>query len=201
MAVYLDDEAVELSGGDLAAVLTAARDRLAGSGRLVVEVQVDGEAVAADAWQGATVRSLSGSDLRLYTADPRDLSRSTLESLLAALDEVAKWQREAAELLQQDQQPQAMGKLTQAMEVWQQSQQAVTQATTLTGIDLNDTAVDGEPASAIIDQVLAQLRAVRDAIQSGDMVGLADSLAYEWPGTTEKWQKLVTSVIEKIDRL
>lgn len=201
MAVYLDDEAVDLGEGDLAAVIAEAGRRLEIAGRIVVEVRVNGETVLPDTWQSGVTPDITGADVRLHTADPRDLSRSTLEALLAALDEVTRWQQQAAELLQHDQQSQAMSKLVQAMEVWQQSQQAVVQVTSLIGIELNDAEVEGESAGAIVQRVVDQLRTVRDAIQAGDMVSLADSLAYEWPDTTQKWQKLIGCVLEKIDRL
>jgi len=43
MAVYLDDEAVALEGDDLGGVLASASERLKPSGRVVVEVEVDGQ--------------------------------------------------------------------------------------------------------------------------------------------------------------
>jgi 3-dehydroquinate dehydratase len=199
MPIYLDDQPVQLSGDDLASVLDSAADQLRESGRIVVEVKLDGELLVDEHLERRRHDAVGDAELRLYSADPRDLSRTTLEAVLGQLDTVAQRQREAADLISSDQQSEAMTALTQAIEGWQQSQQVVIQTASLTATDLSTLDVDGASALAVIEQVVAMLKTVRDTIEARDLVGLADTLAYEGPALIEQWQKLVTALIERID--
>lgn len=199
MPIYLDDQPVQLSGVDLASVLDSAADHLRASGRIVVEVTLDGEPLVDEQLESRRHDAVGDGELRLYSANPRDLSRTTLEAVLGRLDAVAQRQREAADLISSDQQNEAMTALTQAIEGWQQSQQVVIQTASLTATDLSTLDIDGAPAQAVIEQVITMLQVVRDTIEARDMVGLADTLAYEGPALIEQWQKLVTALIERID--
>ena len=199
MPIYLDDQPVQLSGVDLASVLDSAGDHLRAIGRIVVEVTLDGETLVDEQLESRRHDAVGDGELRLYSANPRDLSRTTLEAVLGRLDAVAQRQREAADLISSDQQNEAMTALTQAIEGWQQSQQVVIQTASLTATDLSTLDIDGAPAQAVIEQVITMLQVVRDTIEARDMVGLADTLAYEGPALIEQWQKLVTALIERID--
>ncbi len=199
MPIYLDDQPVQLSGVDLASVLDSAADHLRASGRIVVEVTLDGEPLVDEQLESRRHDAVADGELRLYSANPRDLSRTTLEAVLGRLDAVAQRQREAADLISSDQQNEAMTALTQAIEGWQQSQQVVIQTASLTATDLSTLDIDGASAQEVIEQVITMLQVVRDTIEARDMIGLADTLAYEGPALIKQWQKLVTALIERID--
>ena len=201
MSIYLDDQPVDLSGDSLAEVLSSAHDQLAQTGRIVVEVSLDGETLAPNELDRQEQQPVSGGELRLYSADPRDLSRSTLEGLLGELDQARQLQTDAAEQITQDQLVEAMDMLGRAMEIWQQTHQAVSQSLSLVGIDLDDVEVEGQHGPEIVDKLVDQLKAMRDTIQGADSVGLADALAYEWPEIAELWQKMLASIIEKLDEI
>ena len=66
-------------------------------------------------------------------------------------------------------------------------------------INLNYLTVDDQKPTVIIDNLIDQLKNIRDAIQTGDVVGLADALGYEWPELTERWQQLIEALIALID--
>lgn len=199
MPIYLDDQPVQLSGVDLASVLDSAADHLRASGRIVVEVTLDGEPLVDEQLESRRHDAVGDGELRFYSANPRDLSRTTLEAVLGRLDAVAQRQREAADLISSDQQNEAMTALTQAIEGWQQSQQVVIQTASLTATDLSTLDIDGASAQEVIEQVITMLQVVRDTIEARDMIGLADTLAYEGPALIKQWQKLVTALIERID--
>ena len=199
MPIYLDDQPVQLSGVDLASVLDSAADHLRASWRIVVEVTLDGEPLVDEQLESRRHDAVADGELRLYSANPRDLSRTTLEAVLGRLDAVAQRQREAADLISSDQQNEAMTALTQAIEGWQQSQQVVIQTASLTATDLSTLDIDGASAQEVIEQVITMLQVVRDTIEARDMIGLADTLAYEGPALIKQWQKLVTALIERID--
>ncbi|MEM8738792.1 MAG: hypothetical protein AAGG38_10000 [Planctomycetota bacterium] len=198
MQVMLDDQAVELTGPSLGALLDAARARLADGGRVVVEVAVDGRKLGDDQITARRDEDVASQDVRLVSADPRRLAVETLEQVRGRLTDAEALQQEAADLLQQDQTPGALAKVGESVEAWLQVQQAVLHSTVLLGLDLDALDVDGEPAHALTEQALARLQDVKQHLQAGDTVALADALAYEWPETTAKWHKLIDAVVGAI---
>jgi hypothetical protein len=191
MPTFLDDQPVDLSGPDLAHVLSQAQQRAQAVGRVIVEVQVNGEALVGEELQNRGGAPVAGAELRLYTAEPRELALATLEQLGPMLADARVAQAEAADLLRRDEAAEAMKRIAQAMSVWQQSQQAVQSCTTLAGVDLSERTVEGQPIRAFTEALLNQLRGLRDQLAAGDTVALADSLEYEWPEMTDRWERLI----------
>lgn len=201
MATYLDDQAVELPGDDLGTVLAAARQRLEGDGRVVIEVAMDGQTLSAEELEHQDQLPVpADSEVRLYTADPAALSVQTLEQVRAGLSHAADLQDQAADLLQQDQTRAAMEKVGQVVEIWLQVQQAVLHAAMLTGVNLDELKVDGVPLSESTQDLIDKLHALKDAINQQDTVGLADALGYEWPEVVDRWDRLVGELIARIQQ-
>ena len=195
MSIYLDDDPVEFAGGDLAAVLEQAREALVGSGRMVVEVRLDGQVLNPNELDAEQHTPVGDTECRLYTADPRQLAVETLQQIAQRLNDAGQAQAEAAELLQQDRTADAMKHVTAANEAAQQTQQAVLHSATIVGVDLDGRSVDGQPVSQIVGLLLEQLKELRDLLAAGDTVALADALAYEWPQTIERWQALIGEMV------
>jgi hypothetical protein len=199
MAIYLDDEAVDLPGEDLGAVLAAARDRLEPEGRVVVEVAMEGQTLDAQALeQQDQIPVVDGAEVRLYTADPVELSVETLGQVRTALAHAGELQADAADLLQRDDADTALGKVAEAVQVWLQVQQAVLHAALLAEVELDELNVAGEPVSGYTDELIARLTELRDAIQAHDTVALADTLAYEWPDIVDRWDRVIGALIDEI---
>lgn len=198
MPIYIDDERVELPGDDVAGVLAAARRRLDERSRVVVEVHLDGEYLSGDALDQAQAQPIGDRELRLVSVDPQELALNTLEQVRDRLTAAGELQSQAAELLQQDSPADALRKVSEAVQVWIQTQQAVLNSAMLVGIDLDNMQVGGEPVSAYTDELVERLKSLRESITSHDTVGLADALAYEWPQTTSRWETLVDHVIEQV---
>ena len=202
MQVYLDEQAIELPGPNLAALLDAARRRLADAEgepqRVVVEVAVDGHKLAEDQIAERAEEDLGDQEVRLVTADPKQLAVETLEQVRGRLGEAQEMQQEAADLLQQDQTQPALQKVGESIEAWLQVQQAVLQSAVLLGIDLDQLDIDGQPAHALTTEALERLEDIKTFIQANDTVALADALQYEWPETTDQWHRLIDQVIAAI---
>lgn len=186
MSTYVDDVAVTLEGESLAAKLASARESLSASGRMVVEVRIDGESLAPEDLEAKQHEPPAG-ELRIYSADPRALVAETVRQARAQLEEAAVWQQEAAEALQQDNQSEAMGKISQAFAAWQQTEQVVQQTAALLGLDLDQTELAGQKVPDLVQGLLERLTELRELITAGDTVSLADALAYEWPELTSTW--------------
>lgn len=202
MQVFLDEQSIELPGPNLGSLLDAARRRLAdaegASQRVVVEVAVDGHKLGEDQIAERAEEDLGDLEVRLVTADPKQLAIDTLEQVRGRLGEAQEMQQEAADLLQQDQTQPALLKVGESIEAWLQVQQAVLQSTVLLSIDLDKLEIDGQPAHALTTTALERLEDVKVFIQANDTVALADALQYEWPETTSQWHRLIDEVIKAI---
>jgi len=199
MSVFVDDKQVDLPGEDLASLLEAARSHLTDSERVVVEVSLDGEELTGQQLENQAQIAVAGREVRFYTADPRALAAETLGQVRQQLQQLDGLQQEAAELLQQDQARAGLQQVGQAVEVWLQTQQAVEHSAQLLGLDLSAMEVDGQSVSQITQNLAEQLKRLKEQLSEGDTVALADALAYEWPETIQQWDRLLETLIERIE--
>jgi len=200
VTVYIDDEPVDLYGPDLGTMLQAARQRLAPMRRIVVEVELDGRRLDLSAL-ASEQKSVLGdqSELRLVTTDSHALVLSILRQIRDELQTVRQEQTDAAELLQQDQQLQAVQYMASALDKWQQIQHAIGQATELIGIDLHTLSLGETSVDVVINGMIGQLKTLRGLLAGGDTVALADALFYEWPKTVDQWNQLLNAVIDAVN--
>jgi len=106
-------------------------------------------------------------------------------------------QAEAADLLQRDQPGEALNKVSAAIEAWLATQQVVVQSASMLGIDLDQFEVEGRELTDTVNELADQLKELRELIQLGDMIGLADALAYEWPGITDRWDAVLGTLLDR----
>lgn len=198
MTVYIDEQRVELAGDRLAEVLAAASERLEPQGRLIVEVAVDGQALVGEQLDEHGQMAVEGREIRLRSVEPVELVVAALTDSRAGLGEARELQMQAAELLQQDEAESAMRKVAGVVGLWQQVQAAVIQSLRLTRVRLEDLDVDGQSSQQLIEQLLEQLKQVRQLLQDSDTIGLADTLAYEWPTTLERWDRMIELLIDRV---
>ncbi|MCX5660419.1 MAG: hypothetical protein NTW19_11950 [Planctomycetota bacterium] len=195
MAIYLDGGQVTLQGGDLAEVLAAARERVGKAGRMIVEVELDGKQLVGAELEAAMSAPVEKAELRLITAEPRELALAALQQVRGRLDDARDRQSAAADLLQKDRPTEAVKEIGLAMEAWQETQQAISFANALLDIDLTQREFEGAPASEVTNGLIDRLKSLRDLIEGRDTVGLADSLQYEWSETAEQWQRLIDQMV------
>jgi hypothetical protein len=198
MTIYLDGEPVALGGANLDEVLAQARVYLQGSGRVVVEVQVDGQALTGKDLDSRLHADLGQAELRLASADPRELSLTALQAVRTKLAESTAAQGDAADAFQRDDYPRAMQVLGQAMQVWNQGPQAIVNAAQMASLPLGEITVEGQTMDALAMDLVERLKAIRDRLAAKDTVALADALVYEWPGVTARWDRFVEHLIQEI---
>ncbi|MEM9295250.1 MAG: hypothetical protein AAGA57_05555, partial [Planctomycetota bacterium] len=136
MPVLLDDQPLASSPDKLVDALEAARQQLGPTGRIVVEVQLDGQHLTGEDLDDPARQSLDGRDLRLYSADATTLALTTLDQVRDRLSEARTLQAEAADLLRQDQAQDGLRKVGSAIEVWLQVQQAASQTAGLCNVEI-----------------------------------------------------------------
>lgn len=201
MAIYLDEQELTLDATSIKDVIQAANAQAMSLGRIVVEVSLDGQVIAADELESRQEESIPvDKDICLLSSRPSELAIDTLNQCMLALDEARKATSEAAQMLQQDNVNAAVEQIAKSVNIWQQVQAVVSQSTQLTSIDLNTRQLDGEPINDIIQQHVGHLTELRDLLQARDTLGLADVLTYEWPGVLDRWQQLIGEMITWIQQ-
>ena len=198
MRIFLDEKAVDLTGGSLRELLDGAREQLAEGGRVVVEVAVDGAKLAEDQITALAEEVMGEKEVRFTSADPRELAVATLEQVRVRLIDAGELQREAADLLAGDDAVAALPKVGESIEGWLQVQQAVLQSAMLLNLDLDKMLVDGQPAHQLTGEALTRLQEIKTYLQENDTISLADALAYEWPEVTTRWNRLLDVMIQTI---
>ncbi|MCG8510764.1 MAG: hypothetical protein MI741_16195 [Rhodospirillales bacterium] len=199
MQIYLDDEQVDAGGTTLGRVLTDVQNRLNMAGRIVVEVKVDGETLVGNELSEGQDRDLTGCDVRLYSAEPARLAVDTLEGIRGRLNEARNLQQQAADAFQSDQAGEALQHIARLIEIWMQTQQAVTLIASMLEIDMTTMKVDGVSGGEIVEKLVEHLNSLKQAIGDSDTVTLADSLAYEWPEVVDQWDNLAAELIQRVN--
>lgn len=197
MKILLDDIPIEIEGRTLAELLHAARNRLKAAQRVIVDVRLDGLTLTVDEIHAAQDRLVEG-ELKLFSADPRQLAAAALEQAREGLLSIDKEHEAAADLIQRDQTAEALGHLSKCIEIWMQVRQAISHVTELVGLNLTTTEVEGKPMSVHIDELFNDLKGLKTSISAGDHSGLADSLAYEWPIITDRWREILLELAKRM---
>ena len=191
MRVLLDETPCEIDATYVGEAIAAAAELAEGRGRIIVDVQVDGQS-----WGDAQLSDLArdrteADDVQLTTADPRALVSQTLGDASEVLAGADQLQREAAELIEANAIPEAMEKLREALGTWDSVVLAITMGGQMLNLDLEAVEVDGVPTHLVIAGLKDRLRMVRSALQSHDPIGLSDTLLYELPEIIQSWRDLL----------
>lgn len=179
-------------------LLAAVRDELAPSGRVVVEVRVDGQPITGPELDDDQPTQTT-SDIRVYSAKPSDLVVGILEDVRTQLAASQQMQQQAADFLQQDDPAKAMGLVKESINAWLQAQQAVGQSAQLLQLDLQEIKVEGQPVIERMTELIASLTELKDIVVANDFVTLADALQYEWPEITDRWDAAIGAIVKHIE--
>ncbi|WP_145445714.1 hypothetical protein [Mucisphaera calidilacus] len=198
MEILIDEQPVTLTGATLGELLEEARELLDERGRIIAEVEVDGSPLVGDGLEEAQDRAVEGDRLVLRTEDARALTLSALAEIDEQLPRAAEIQAEAADLLQGDEPVEAFERVADAIGIWLAAHQTVAQTALLMDIDLESLELGEGDGGATIDHLRERLTELKDLMTRGDTVALADSLAYEWPETVDRWRALVASLSRAI---
>ena len=194
MRVLLDDQPCDVDGDSVAAALDQLAADVEASGRLIVEVVVDGTAWTQQQLSSETNLATSPDEIRLISAPRNELIRQVLSDATGELEVIQNDTQRAAESLERGDRADAMQSLIQSFERWQLVHQAAalcfqTADVTLAGLD-----VDGTPAAEHSANLAERLGTVRDALTAGDDVELSDILQYELPEVITGWRSVLNAL-------
>jgi hypothetical protein len=198
MRLLLDDTPVELERPTLACALETGIERARAAGRVIIEVKLDGEPVSGEDLASPSEQEMRGAEVRLLTAEPVALVRTTLMEASDTLGDAIALQRSAAAAIHAGRTPDALDAMTQALEIWHTIQQVVQKTTEMLEVAPDNLTLEG-PAEgggrvsmgSRITELGAALLEARDAMQEGDLARLADALEYDLVEKAELWQGLL----------
>jgi hypothetical protein len=199
MDVYLDDRPLKPQT-TLAAALRSGVDEAARSGRVIVEVMLDGEAMA-DSLLDDPPEEPVGTEVRLTSVEPRALVRVTLLDAAEALEKAAKDQGKSAELIQIGKIEEGMAPLSAALETWQVVREAVEKAAGLVHLPLEEMEFPGgargpDRLLELIAGLTRKLEEVKRTLGVQDWSGLADVLAYDLTEEAQRWTAMLRALAE-----
>jgi hypothetical protein len=194
MRAFLDDAPLSTEHPTLAAALRAGAARACQSGRIVVEVYIDGQ-MATEAAIDQPSNEPTTSEVRLISVDPRELVHQTLLDCIEALDAANAEQLRCAALVQAGKIEEALEPLSQAIGTWQAVRDAVERSTSLV---LGREPGDIQDLRPLLDDLSVQLEAIRSALAREDWSALADTLAYDMPEQVDAWSAALTGLAERL---
>lgn len=200
MRIVLDDFETSLRADSVGEALDAAARTVGESGRLIVEVEVDGAAWSEEDLADAALLSRGATELRLLTAHPGELVRDLLVHACDAIGDAARLQREAATDLQSGRTADAMRSLLEALALWGSVQTAVSRGLELDVVpraEIPALGIDLDGAIAALD---ARLRTLRDCMHRQDVASIADVLLYEFPAASTSLSGALAALAAEIGR-
>ena len=162
--------------------------------RLVVNLLVDGQEPDLDRMGEVKRVPLSGHTLFIETAEPRAMALEVLAEVEDQLAEADRLKGEAVDLLHRNAAVRAMERLSGCFSTWQHAQESLSKTAQLLRIDLRRVTVGGRPLADVMTDFAAQLREVRQAMESRDFVTLADVLTYEMTETSRHWHEAIDAM-------
>ncbi len=201
MDLLLDGRPVDFAlqpGQTLGAAVDQAR-RLLPDDRMIVAVLVDGTSLLEPQLSEALREPLSsGRRVELESAPRHAVAAEAMRSVAEQLAAVRASIDELASLLTAGRQSQAMGYFAPIIETWRACQVVVRQSGEALGRDLTEHLFEDRPIHGHSDDLAAQLRELRDALESGDVVRLADVMQFEIGPLCERWQRLLDELADSV---
>ena len=162
--------------------------------RLVTQLLIDGNAPDLAHVPQLRARSLIGNTIFIETIAPYEIALQVIQHINRQMDEAETSREAAIDFLSTNAPNKALQKLSGCFTAWQSAQQAVGQLGQLLQVDLNLVIVDGIPLPQALNNFVAQLRTLREALESRDYVLLSDTLSYEIGQTIAQWRDALTQM-------
>ncbi|MEM9064307.1 MAG: hypothetical protein AAGB51_02330 [Planctomycetota bacterium] len=195
MQSYIDGEPFGATRATVAAALADGAALAEERGRIVVEIEVDGQSLTGDDLVNPSDTEGAASEIRLTTAEPRSLVGVTLAEASEAIGVSAATHTRAATLLHQGDQDGAAEAIGEVLGTWHAVRAAFDHGAQLLGEDLLG---ELENASAAAQSLSTHLDELRQAVQISDWTAVADTLEHDLGPQTEVWAGMLKSASERV---
>ena len=200
MRVLLDDIPCDVTATTVSQAIEAAAVVANNKGRLIVEVSVDGSQWTEQQLTSPEAQVAIADVVCLTSAEPAEMVGDTFADAAEALADADELQQDAAELLQAGQHRVSMDKLQEAISIWLSVQEAIVKSAQLIGLNLDDVVVNDTPLTASISRLNERLQTIRSALRENDLIGLADTLLYEFPEVVQEWREILDDLQQRVGR-
>jgi hypothetical protein len=197
MRVYIDETELE-SNASIAEALDAARDHAESTGRLIVDIHADGEAINDELLDNPPSDNAGISELRLITTDPVAFLMETFASARESLALVREDQSTAADHLRTGELEPAVESLNAILTGWQAVGDVVAQSAELAEIDLNTFEFGGTNASTTIEKLSETLFEIRTNLTHQDWSALGDAIEYDLDELANQWDTLLGALAQRV---
>lgn len=201
MRILLDDRETNLRADTVGHALREAATLVERSGRMIVEVEVDGIAWGEEDLASSEYALRNAAEIRLATAHPAELLRDTFAHATEAVLNADEIQRAAAKLMQSNRESEGMQRLLEALAIWGSVQTAVSRGFELGVLSREQAKARGIDLDGAIATLDRQLRTLRDAMQSQDTTAVSDCLMYEFPTTTKRFAETLASIAAAVGEI
>ncbi len=201
MEVYLDDEPVTVDDAralTLEQLTHEVRSRLTDRHRLITCIRCDGQTVESDALDDRLRQSVGAfGRIEFQSSDLHELVRQALAGAEELIDESDRSRIRAADLLSQGNTTEAMGILRVCFQAWGRVHDSLTKCAQLLGTNLGTIEAAGTDGGEWVTALRDKLRELKEALEVGDHVLVADILRYEFDELAAGWRYVVTRLNEQ----
>ena len=201
MRILLDDRETTLRADTVGVALQEAASLVEKSGRMIVEIEVDGIAWCEEDLASPEHTRRGATEIRLATAHPAELLRDTFAHATEAVLNAEEIQRNAAKLMQANREGEGLQKLLEALAIWGSVQTAVSRGLELGVVSRESLRADGVDLDGAVAALDAQLKGLRSAMQSNDSTAVSDCLMYEFPTTTKRFAETLAAIAGAVAKI
>jgi len=199
MRVWIDSTELEATDS-VSDALDRARAHSEDSGRLIIDIQADGETID-DAMLDNPPEDNAGIDeLRLTTTDPVAFLVETFLSARESLTLVRDDQGSVADYLRTGDLEPAIVSLNAVLTGWQAVGDVVSHSAELAQIDLANFEFNGTTAHVCITKLGEALTEIRTNISAQDWSALGDSIEYDLDELAQQWDALLSALTQRVQQ-
>lgn len=201
MQVFLDGEPLGLERSTLACALSTSVGLARARGRVIIEVKSGGMPLPDDELANPTDSPLT-SELRIASADPRDLVRVSLGDGVEALRALIQEHVHIAGLIHADKQQEAVAGLSGIFATWMNVKDVIVRSgelleTTFASV----TTQDADTVDGASRRLASKLQDMKVALTSQDWARVADVLEYDLCEEARAWERLLEALSAHVARM
>ena len=188
MRILLDgSHCKDLDATTVGEAIEAACNRAQQLGRVVIQVDVNQRTLEPDQLRDPETISSTAEEVALTSLEPVGLLRQTLALGVDALQAANERFAMAAHAIQAGEAEKATTSLKEGIEFWQTVDEHVLREAVPMVQQLSTNAPPKSEFDALVSELEDALGSIKQAISSGDLAALSDSLLYEFPDTSQRW--------------
>ena len=199
MRVMIDNTELQTSDS-IANALDAAREHAEKSGRLIVDINADGEPIDDTLLDNPPEDNAGIALLELTTTDPVAFLVETFSSARESLALVREDQGTAADHIRTGQLEPAVESLNAIMTGWQAVGDVVSQSAELADIDLASFSFENTSATECIGKLSDTLFEIRTNLTHQDWSSLGDAIEYDLDEQAQQWDALLVALTQRVQQ-